>query len=55
MNFFKKYIFVNFDFRNEVNRYYLVTLPFFVMFPPHTSDIQNFRFKHFLQKILKFQ
>ena len=52
---FEKNIFVDFDFRNEISRYYLVTLPIFAMIHPQTTDVQSFKVEHFSTKVLKFQ
>ena len=51
---FQKIYFVNFDFRNGVIRYYLVTLPIFVKFHPQTTEIQPFKVEHSSTKTVKF-
>ena len=51
---FQKIYFVNFDFRNGIIRYYLVTLPIFVTFHPQTTEIQPFKVEHSSTKTVKF-
>ena len=43
------------DFRNEINRLHLVTLPIFAMFTPQSIEIQPFKVECLSTKTLKFQ
>ena len=50
-----KNFFVDFDLRNGISRYSLVTLPIFAMFHPQTTEMQPSKVECFSTKALKFQ
>ena len=52
---FKKKLFFNSDYRNEISNYKLVTLPNFAKFHPQTTEAQPFKFECFLMQTFKFQ